>query len=89
MMLNLCRHLRQFSNMQGFSTSDWSNVRPVEREQHNRPAFSGHKLDLEGRTIFVAVHHCPYIALFQAIFINVIRQNDRIQFTKRVTLSMP
>ncbi len=81
--------LCQSSNMQDFSATNWSNVRPVEREQRNRPAFSGHKLDLESRAISIAVHHGPYIALFQAIFINVMRQNDRIQFTKHVTLSMP
>jgi hypothetical protein len=63
-MLNLCCHLRQFSNMQDFSASDGSNVRLGEREQRNCPTFSGQKLDLESRAIFVAVHHGPYIAFF-------------------------
>lgn len=49
--LNLCCHLHRFSNMQDFSATDWSNVRLGEREQRNRPAFSGHKLDLEGHTV--------------------------------------
>ena len=74
--------------MQDFSAADGSNVRLAEREQRNRPAFSGHKLDLEGRAITGAVHHCSYIALFQAIFINVMRKSDCIQLTKHITLSM-
>jgi hypothetical protein len=77
-VLKLCRHLCQFPNVQDFSAANWSNVRSVEREQRNRPAFSGHKLDLKGRAISVAVHHCPYAALFQAVFVNVMRKDDRI-----------
>jgi hypothetical protein len=81
--------LRQFSDVQDFSATDGSNVRLVEHEQRNRPAFSSYKLNFEGRAISVAMDHCPYVTLFQAIFVNVMRQNDRIQFTKHVTLSMP
>jgi hypothetical protein len=83
--LELCCHLRQFSNMQDFSTGDWSNICWGERKQRNRPAFSGHKLNFEGHAISVAMDHCPYVTSFQAVFINVMRQNDRIQFTKHAT----
>jgi hypothetical protein len=73
--------------MHDFSAANWSNVRLVECEQRNCPAFSGHKLDLEGRAITIAVHQRPYVALFQAIFVNVMRKDDRIQFTNHVLLA--
>ena len=43
--LKLCCHPRQFPNVQDFSAANGSNVRSVEREQRNRPAFSGHELN--------------------------------------------
>lgn len=75
--------------MQHFSAADGSNVRLGEREQRNRPAFSSHKLGLEGHAIPIAVHYRSYIALFEAVFVNVMRKNDRIQFTKHAIPSMP
>lgn len=76
--LKLGCHLRQFPNVQDFSAANGSNVRSVEREQRKRPAFSGHKLDFESLAIIVTVHHCPYVALFQAVFVNVMRKDDCI-----------
>jgi len=57
--------------VQNFSAANWSNVCPVEREQRDRSSFGSHKLDLEGRTIFIAMYHCPYITLYQPILVNV------------------
>jgi hypothetical protein len=55
-----------------------TNSTSVEREQRNRSALGGHKLDLEGRAITVTVHHCPYVALFQTVFVNIMPKDDCI-----------
>ena len=64
--------------MQDLSTAHGSNIRLDECQQCNRSAFSGYKLDFECLAITVAVHHCPYIALFQAMLFDIVFKNDRI-----------
>ena len=64
--------------MKDFPVANGSNIRAVEREQCNGATFSSHKLDFESCTIFVAVHHGPYVALSQTVLGDVIREDDRV-----------
>ncbi len=64
--------------MQNLSAAHWPNIRWTESEQGNRFAFSSHKFNFEGSAIFVAMHHCSYIAPCQIMLFDIMCENDSI-----------
>jgi len=82
----LCR--REFSDVQDLFTAYGADVRAGERQQCDRFALTGDKLDFKGMMVLVAVHHSPDVAALQAMFSDITGQYNSIQFTYHFLISL-